>query len=285
VVEQDGKVIGSNCLDKRAPIACVGPITIDPAVQNRSADRQLMQAVMARAAERKFAGVRLVQAAYHNRSLSLYAKLGFAVREPLACMQGAIQKTPSAYQVRPANRMTCRHATTSVCEFTGMIAPLNLKMLFSREQRESPSRGDESRPTPRPLLSSDTRSPTALPGLMSPRRSMALTVLRVADRGRKSSLFFNLRRTGLTASKSVSSWYPSSMCESKSCSVSTAALMPGSNRSRGYCLEMICADFLAGANLDHGDPEMLLFSMTGFFRFLPSEQQQAFLEGLSEKAS
>jgi hypothetical protein len=65
----------------------------------------------------------------------------------------------------------------------------------------------------------------------------------------------------------------------------TAALMLGSDRSRGYCLEMICADFLAGANLDHGDPEMLLFSMTRFFRFLPEEQRQAFLEGLSEKAS
>jgi hypothetical protein len=45
---------------------------------------------------------------------------------------------------------------------------------------------------------------------------------------------------------------------------------------------MICADFLAGANLDHGDPEMLLFSMTRFFKFLPGEQQQTFLEGLTK---
>jgi GNAT superfamily N-acetyltransferase len=103
VAEQDGKNIGSNCLDERAPIAGVGPITIDPSSQNRSAGRQLMQAVMARATEMKFAGVRLVQAAYHNRSLSLYAKLGFVVREPLACMQGTpIQKTPLGYRVRPA---------------------------------------------------------------------------------------------------------------------------------------------------------------------------------------
>jgi hypothetical protein len=65
----------------------------------------------------------------------------------------------------------------------------------------------------------------------------------------------------------------------------TAALMLGCDRSRGYCLEMICADFLAGANLDNGDPETLLFSMTRFFKFLPAEQRQAFLEGLSEKAS
>jgi len=67
--------------------------------------------------------------------------------------------------------------------------------------------------------------------------------------------------------------------------IETAALMLGSDRSRGYCLEMICADFLAGTNLDHGDPETLLFSMTRFFKFLPGEQRQAFLEGLSEKAS
>lgn len=103
VAEQGGKLLGSNCLDERTPIAGVGPITIDPAVQNRAAGRQLMRAVMTRAAERKFVGVRLVQAAYHNRSLSLYAKLGFVVREPLSCMQGpAIQKTPPGYRVRSA---------------------------------------------------------------------------------------------------------------------------------------------------------------------------------------
>ena len=66
--------------------------------------------------------------------------------------------------------------------------------------------------------------------------------------------------------------------------IETAALVLGSDRSRGYCLEMICADFLAGANLDNGDPETLLFSMTRFFKFLPGEQQQACLEALSEKA-
>jgi predicted N-acetyltransferase YhbS len=104
VAEQGGKVIGSNCLDERTPIAGVGPITVDPAVQNKNVGRQLMQAVMVRATEQKFAGIRLVQAAYHNRSLSLYAKLGFLVREPLACMQGPpLQKTPPGYLVRPAN--------------------------------------------------------------------------------------------------------------------------------------------------------------------------------------
>ena len=65
----------------------------------------------------------------------------------------------------------------------------------------------------------------------------------------------------------------------------TAALMLGSDKSRSYCLEMICADFLAGANLDNGDPETLLFSMTRFFKFLPKAQQLAFLGDLSEPAS
>jgi len=103
VAEQNGSLIGSNCMDERAPIAGVGPITVDPASQNRAAGRELMRAVMARATERKFAGIRLVQVAYHNRSLSLYAKLGFVVREPLACVQGpAIQKTPPGYLVRSA---------------------------------------------------------------------------------------------------------------------------------------------------------------------------------------
>jgi GNAT superfamily N-acetyltransferase len=102
IAEQDGRILGSNCLDERTSIAGVGPITIDPAAQNKSVGRQLMQAVMARASEKKFAGVRLVQAAYHNRSLSLYAKLGFVVREPLACMQGSINKILPAYQVRSA---------------------------------------------------------------------------------------------------------------------------------------------------------------------------------------
>jgi hypothetical protein len=67
--------------------------------------------------------------------------------------------------------------------------------------------------------------------------------------------------------------------------IETAALMLGSDKSRGYCLEMICADFLAGANLDNGNPEILLDSIRQFFKFLPTEQQHAFLEQVSQKPS
>ena len=61
--------------------------------------------------------------------------------------------------------------------------------------------------------------------------------------------------------------------------------MLGTDKSRGYCLEMICADFLAGANLENENPEVLLQSALRFFRFLPSEERQTFLQHATEKAS
>ncbi|KFL37573.1 GNAT family N-acetyltransferase [Arenimonas donghaensis] len=103
VAEIDGVVVGSNFLDERSAVAGVGPITIDPAVQDRSVGRLLMQNVLDRAQEKGFPGVRLCQATYHNRSLSLYSKLGFEVREPLSTMQGApLNARIPGYTVRPA---------------------------------------------------------------------------------------------------------------------------------------------------------------------------------------
>jgi hypothetical protein len=64
----------------------------------------------------------------------------------------------------------------------------------------------------------------------------------------------------------------------------TAARMLGSDRSRGYCLEMICADFLAGASLEDGNAEVLLISLRQFYRFLPQQQQQQFLNELRRTA-
>ncbi len=84
-------------------IAGVGPITVDPTVQNRAIGRRLMDAVHERAAEKNFVGVRLIQAGFHTRSLSLYAKLGYDVREHLACMQGnALGISVEGHVVRPA---------------------------------------------------------------------------------------------------------------------------------------------------------------------------------------
>ena len=65
----------------------------------------------------------------------------------------------------------------------------------------------------------------------------------------------------------------------------TAALMLGSDKSRGYCLEMICADFLAGANLENGNPEILLQSIIRFFAFLPDQDRDTFLERVNGNVS
>jgi len=88
MAELDGRIVGSNFLWEENEVAGVGPITVDPAVQNSRIGRRLMEAVIERARVQEIAAVRLVQAAYHGRSLSLYTRLGFVVREPLSLMQG-----------------------------------------------------------------------------------------------------------------------------------------------------------------------------------------------------
>jgi len=66
--------------------------------------------------------------------------------------------------------------------------------------------------------------------------------------------------------------------------IDTAALMLGSDKARGYCLEMICADFLAGAHLEGGNPKILLLSMMRLFRLLPAALRQDFLRQVTEAA-
>jgi GNAT superfamily N-acetyltransferase len=103
VAEVGGRVAGSNAMYEGSSVMGIGPITVDPDVQNAGVGRSLMRAVMDRAEERGAAGVRLVQAAFHNRSLSLYTKLGFDVREPLSCMHGQpIGQHAPGYEVRAA---------------------------------------------------------------------------------------------------------------------------------------------------------------------------------------
>jgi ribosomal protein S18 acetylase RimI-like enzyme len=88
VAESEGRIVGSNFLDERSSIAGVGPITVDPAGQNHGVGRRLMQDVLDRASRQQAAGVRLLQAGFHNRSLCLYTKLGFRTREPVSILQG-----------------------------------------------------------------------------------------------------------------------------------------------------------------------------------------------------
>ncbi|MBD0351676.1 MAG: GNAT family N-acetyltransferase [Flavisolibacter sp.] len=103
VAESEGRIVGSNFLWENGVIAGIGPITVEPALQNVSVGKKLMENVLQRTEERKFAGVRLVQTAYHNRSLSLYIKLGFNAQEPISVLQGpALNSTFPGYSVRLA---------------------------------------------------------------------------------------------------------------------------------------------------------------------------------------
>ena len=67
--------------------------------------------------------------------------------------------------------------------------------------------------------------------------------------------------------------------------IETAALMLGSDKSRGYCLEMICADFLAGASIESNDPDILLQSLLRYYQFLPKAQRDNFRSTLMLQAS
>jgi len=103
VAEEDDRIVGSNFVDERSPIVGLGPITVDPAAQNRGVGAALMAHMIERTIRRLAPGLRLVQSGYHTRSLCLYTKLGFVVREHLTNLQGpAIGISIPGYTVRPA---------------------------------------------------------------------------------------------------------------------------------------------------------------------------------------
>jgi hypothetical protein len=103
VAEENGRIVGSNFADRRSSIAGIGPISVDPEAQNQGIGRKLMEAAIDHFAASNVPGIRLVQAAYHNRSLSLYTKLGFQTREMLSLMQGpALNIKFPGYEVRSA---------------------------------------------------------------------------------------------------------------------------------------------------------------------------------------
>jgi predicted N-acetyltransferase YhbS len=99
VAERDGRIVGSNFLDERGPIRGVGPISVDPEAQGQGVGRRLMQAVLERGEGAR--GVRLQQDSFNVQSLSLYASLGFDVKEPTVVLSGRPRSGPgSAIEVR-----------------------------------------------------------------------------------------------------------------------------------------------------------------------------------------
>jgi GNAT superfamily N-acetyltransferase len=121
VAQDDDRIVGSNFADLRSSIAGIGPISIDPQVQDQGIGRKLMEAAIDHLASTNVCGIRLVQSAYNNRSLSLYTRLGFQTREPLSVIQGpALNIKFAGYDVRPAGEAdiaTCNHLCRRVHGF------------------------------------------------------------------------------------------------------------------------------------------------------------------------
>ena len=85
----DGRVVGSNFLSLMDPVAGVGPITVDSSYQGQGVGRALMQNVMDYAQHNNIKQVRLMQDSFNVASLSLYASMGFDVKDSVALMQAA----------------------------------------------------------------------------------------------------------------------------------------------------------------------------------------------------
>ena len=104
VAERDGQIVGSIFVSRRSAVGGISIITIDPKVQDRGLGRRLMEHGMGYLVERGHERQQLVQAAYHNRSLCLYAKLGFVAADMLSNMTGeAIKVDVPGRVVRPAS--------------------------------------------------------------------------------------------------------------------------------------------------------------------------------------
>jgi predicted N-acetyltransferase YhbS len=98
--ELDGEVVGSIFVERGDCIAGIGPITVDPSVQQSGVGRRLMQAAIDYG--REWEGIRLVQDAFNEVSMSLYASLGFEVKEPLVVLEGVPRGAPAEeVEVRP----------------------------------------------------------------------------------------------------------------------------------------------------------------------------------------
>jgi predicted N-acetyltransferase YhbS len=123
VAERDGRVLGSIFLNTfpPAPVAAIGPMTVAPQAEGDRVGQKLMQAALGEAAARNIEQVRLVQSPSHLRSLVLYTKFGFDVREPLLMMQGKPPAAASGDQIvraaEQADIAACEQLCTAIHGF------------------------------------------------------------------------------------------------------------------------------------------------------------------------
>jgi predicted N-acetyltransferase YhbS len=123
VAERDGHILGSIFLNTfpPAPAAAMGPMTVAPQAEGDRVGQKLLLVALDEATTRNIEQVRLVQSPSHLRSLALYTKLGFDVREPLLMMQG---KPPAALStdhivrsVEQADIAACEQLCTAIHGF------------------------------------------------------------------------------------------------------------------------------------------------------------------------
>jgi GNAT superfamily N-acetyltransferase len=123
VAESQGRVIGSNHLLESDEIRAVGPITVDLNAQAKGVGRMLMEAVIERGKDSR--GIRLVQDGFNTASLSLYASLGFDIREPMVLIEGVLKgDVPAEFEVRPI-REEDYDACAELCQAVLGVSRLN----------------------------------------------------------------------------------------------------------------------------------------------------------------
>jgi len=92
VAERHGRVVGSGFMDERDQIYGIGPVSVKRKLQGRGVGRKLMEPLLERSKDAL--GVRLIQDSFNAVSISLYASLGFEVKEPLALLEGRSKSQP-----------------------------------------------------------------------------------------------------------------------------------------------------------------------------------------------
>ncbi|MEG4092887.1 GNAT family N-acetyltransferase [Microcoleus sp. Pol12B4] len=100
VAESESAVVGCGFMDERSPIRGIGPVSVDRTFQCRGTGREIMKALLERGQDA--VGIRLVHESFNMASLSLYASLGFEVKEPFVLMEGKFRTPPQyGFEVRP----------------------------------------------------------------------------------------------------------------------------------------------------------------------------------------
>jgi GNAT superfamily N-acetyltransferase len=131
VAEIEGRVVGSCFAQEQDGIVGVGPITVDPGLQQAGVGRRLMQATLDYGNDAD--GIRLVQDTFNATSLSLYASLGFEVKEPLLVLAGAPRsRAPEDIEVRPLRPNDVDSCNELCRRVHGITRPAELRLALER---------------------------------------------------------------------------------------------------------------------------------------------------------